>query len=63
MALYEDQDRASSDVKKLAQEHLAQIEEKIAQLQSMQATLQHLVRECAGDARPDCPILRDLAEG
>ncbi|MAO00384.1 Cu(I)-responsive transcriptional regulator [uncultured Roseovarius sp.] len=63
MALYEDQDRASSDVKQLAQEHLTQIEEKIVQLQSMQATLQHLVRECAGDARPDCPILRDLAEG
>ncbi|WP_417728853.1 Cu(I)-responsive transcriptional regulator [Roseovarius sp.] len=63
MALYEDQDRASGDVKKLAEEHLAQIEDKIAQLQSMQATLRHLVRECAGDARPDCPILRDLAEG
>ncbi|MFU8778046.1 MAG: Cu(I)-responsive transcriptional regulator [Roseovarius sp.] len=63
IALYEDQDRASSDVKQLAQEHLTQIDEKIAQLQSMQATLQHLVRECAGDARPDCPILRDLAEG
>lgn len=63
LALYEDQDRASGDVKHLAEEHLAQIEDKIAQLQSMQATLRHLVRECAGDARPDCPILRDLAEG
>lgn len=62
MALYEDQDRASSDVKQLAQENLAQIEDKIAQLQSMQATLRHLVRECAGDSRPDCPILRDLAK-
>ncbi|MGX0977137.1 MerR family copper efflux transcriptional regulator [Roseovarius sp. MBR-51] len=63
LALYEDQDRASGDVKHLAEEHLAQIEDKIAQLQSMQATLRHLVRACAGDARPDCPILRDLAEG
>lgn len=63
LALYEDQDRASSDVRFLAKEHLAQIEDKIAQLQSMQATLRHLVQECAGDARPDCPILKDLAEG
>lgn len=63
LALYEDQDRASGDVKRLAETHLAQIEDKIAQLQSMQATLRHLVRECAGDARPDCPILKDLAEG
>ena len=62
MALYEDQDRNSGDVKRLAQEHLARIDEKIAQLQSMQATLRHLVRECAGDNRPDCPILRDLAQ-
>ncbi|WP_294613740.1 Cu(I)-responsive transcriptional regulator [Roseovarius sp.] len=62
LALYEDQDRSSADVKHLAQDHLAHIEEKIAQLQSMQATLRHLVRECAGDSRPDCPILRDLAQ-
>jgi len=63
LALYEDQDRASADVKRVAQDHLAQIEDKIAQLQSMQATLQHLVRECAGDNRPGCPILSDLAKG
>ena len=63
LALYEDQDRASADVKQVAQDHLEQIEDKIAQLQSMQATLQHLVRECAGDNRPDCPILSDLAKG
>ena len=61
MALYEDESRASADVKKLAQEHLGQIEEKIAQLRSMQATLTELVHACAGDNRPDCPILRDLA--
>ncbi|MGX0875965.1 MerR family copper efflux transcriptional regulator [Roseovarius sp. MBR-154] len=63
LALYEDQDRASADVKQVAQDHLNQIEDKIAQLQSMQATLQYLVRECAGDNRPDCPILSDLAKG
>ena len=61
LALYEDQDRASADVKRLAEGHLMQIDDKIAQLQSMQATLRHLVRECAGDNRPNCPILRDLA--
>ncbi|WP_299847267.1 Cu(I)-responsive transcriptional regulator [uncultured Roseovarius sp.] len=63
MALYEDETRASADVKQLAQEHLKQIEDKIAQLQSMQATLTELVHACAGDNRPDCPILKDLASG
>lgn len=62
MALYEDTGRASSDVKEVAQEHLHHIEEKIAQLQAMRDTLTHLVEACAGDNRPDCPILNDLAK-
>jgi hypothetical protein len=32
-------------------------------MQSMQRTLQHLAHCCAGDARPECPILDDLAAG
>ncbi|MDX1784765.1 Cu(I)-responsive transcriptional regulator [Roseovarius sp. ZX-A-9] len=63
LGLYEDESRSSADVKRLARSHLAQIEDKIAALQSMRATLSHLVDACAGDERPDCPILRDLAEG
>ncbi|MBC7133736.1 MAG: Cu(I)-responsive transcriptional regulator [Roseovarius sp.] len=63
LALYEDKARASADVKRLAEEHLAQIADKIAQLRGMQATLRELVDQCAGDHRPDCPILRDLANG
>ena len=61
LALYEDDDRASADVKAVATEHLHQIEDKIAQLQAMRDTLNELVLCCAGDNRPDCPILKDLA--
>jgi len=61
LALYEDDDRASADVKAVATEHLHQIEDKIAQLQAMRDTLNELVHCCAGDNRPDCPILKDLA--
>jgi Cu(I)-responsive transcriptional regulator len=60
MALYEDETRASADVKKVARAHLAQIEAKIADLNAMRDTLGHLVAACAGDDRPDCPILQDL---
>ncbi|MDJ0823579.1 MAG: Cu(I)-responsive transcriptional regulator [Paracoccaceae bacterium] len=63
MALYADPSRASADVKRVAQEHLTQIDDKIAQLQGMRDTLGELVQSCAGDNRPDCPILADLAEG
>ena len=61
IALYQDASRASADVKQIAQTHLQAIEQKIADLQSMQETLSHLVHQCAGDSRPDCPILKDLA--
>ncbi len=61
LALYADEDRASSEVKQVAADHLAQIDRKIAELQSMRATLRTLIDRCHGDDRPDCPILDDLA--
>jgi len=61
LALYTDKCRASADVKRIAREHLAQIDAKIAELQEMRATLSDLIEACAGDARPDCPILKGLA--
>ena len=60
LALWDDQDRASADVRSIAKEHLAKIESKIADLQDIRDTLSNLVRECAGDHRPDCPILKKL---
>ncbi|TCP42946.1 Cu(I)-responsive transcriptional regulator [Rhodovulum marinum] len=61
LALYADKGRASADVKRIAREHLVQIDAKIAELRAMRATLSDLVDACAGDDRPDCPILRGLA--
>lgn len=60
LALYEDRTRASSDVKAVVEEHLVQIDSKIAELASMKATLSDLVLRCHGDDRPDCPILAEL---
>ena len=61
LELYTDRTRASADVKAIAEEHLAEIEEKMASLAAMAATLRHLVRSCHGDKRPDCPIIDELA--
>lgn len=63
LALYEDRSRASADVKALAEAHLEQIASKIAELKAMEETLSHLVHACAGDDRPDCPILKGLELG
>ena len=61
LALYRDKDRASADVKAIAQTHIAEIERKIEELQNLRATLVRLARQCHGDERPDCPIIDELA--
>ena len=63
LALWHDRERASAEVRALAVAHLEEIGRRLAELQSMQATLRHLVEECHGDARPDCPIIDELATG
>ena len=61
IALYRDRKRASADVKAVAQSAIERIDQKMAELHSMRATLGTLVERCHGDERPDCPILDDLA--
>ncbi len=61
LSLYEEKNRASADVKAIAQRHLGRIERKITELQSLQRALNALIEACHGDHRPDCPILDDLA--
>lgn len=63
LALWRDQGRASADVKRIALEHVATLERKIAELQGMTSTLRALAEHCHGDTRPDCPILTDLDAG
>ena len=61
IGLWHNRRRASASVKRIAQKHLADLEQRIAAMESMRSTLAHLVHCCHGDARPDCPILEDLA--
>jgi MerR family copper efflux transcriptional regulator len=61
VALWHDRKRASAEVRALAVAHLDEIERKLRELQTMQRTLRQLVDRCHGDARPDCPIIDDLA--
>lgn len=61
LSLYADRNRASADVKALAQAKIGEIDQKIAELGTLRATLQRLVTACHGDQRPECPILDGLA--
>ncbi|GGC14292.1 Cu(I)-responsive transcriptional regulator [Pseudoduganella buxea] len=60
LGLWNDRSRHSADVKRLAQAHIAELRERIKSLDEMADTLQRLISCCAGDERPDCPILATL---
>jgi MerR family copper efflux transcriptional regulator len=63
LTLWQDRQRASADVKALAHQHIEDLNRRIEELSGLRDTLQHLVSNCQGDDRPDCPILKDLASG
>ncbi|MES2316464.1 MAG: Cu(I)-responsive transcriptional regulator [Pseudomonadota bacterium] len=63
LALWQDKQRASKDVRAMAKRHIAELDRKIADLQAMRRTLETLATKCHGDERPDCPILDDLSLG
>jgi Cu(I)-responsive transcriptional regulator len=62
VGLWQNRRRSSSRVKALALAHVAELERKVASLQAMKDTLQHLATCCHGDDRPECPILDRLAD-
>lgn len=61
LGLWEDRDRKSADVKKLARQYIAELDQDIEKLQSIRDQLHLLSNCCHGDSRPECPILDDLA--
>ncbi len=63
LALWQKNARQSVDVKRIALDHIASLQQKISELAAMVGTLNTLINSCAGDERPDCPILADLETG
>ena len=60
VSLWRNKNRTSSQVKSIATKHVAELEKKLFEIQSMLSTLNNLVENCHGDQRPDCPILDEL---
>lgn len=61
LKLWQNRRRSSSDVKRIAQTHIADLDRRLAEMQAMKLALEQLVGCCHGDERPDCPILDGLA--
>lgn len=62
LKLWQNRRRASADVKRIAQAHVADLNRRIAEMTSMRRTLETLMHGCQGDGRPECPILDELAD-
>ncbi len=62
LGLWQDKSRRSASVKRIVGVHVDGLKRKIAELESMVKTLEHLEHHCHGDHRPECPILDDLAK-
>lgn len=58
--LWRDRDRESAQVKRVALQHIDDLELRIDELRGMIAVLKTLADNCHGDHRPDCPILHGL---
>jgi len=63
LALWQQRDRASADVKSLALARAAELKRKARALDEMRRSLEQLAATCHGDDRPDCPILGELEGG
>ncbi len=62
LKLWQDRRRPSAAVRRIASHHVAELEQRMAEMQAMRQTLQHLIHCCHGDQRPDCPILDELGK-
>ena len=61
LSLYGDTNRESAEVKAIAEGKLSEIDQKLAELQGLRDMLKHLVANCHGDDRPQCPIIDGLS--
>jgi Cu(I)-responsive transcriptional regulator len=62
LKLWKNEQRASSEVKRIALEQAEELDRRIESLTSMKRMLERLAECCRGDQRPDCPIIDELAE-
>jgi MerR family transcriptional regulator, copper efflux regulator len=63
LRLWSDRGRSNADVRKVALEHVGELEAKAAELQEMIVTLRGLAGACKRGDRPDCPIINELGGG
>ncbi len=60
LSLADEQEVSCDQVKAIADSHLQDVQDKIADLKKMERILKKLSALCPGGIRPDCPIIESL---
>ena len=63
LRLWGDDHRSSAEVKRIALEHVAALKRRARDLTEMADALKQLATACAGNDRPECPIIHGLEGG
>jgi Cu(I)-responsive transcriptional regulator len=63
LKLWQNRRRSSAEVHRIASRHVDDLTRKLAEMEAMKRSLEHLIHCCHGDDRPDCPILEELGTG
>jgi Cu(I)-responsive transcriptional regulator len=62
LALYQDKNRPSRDVKTITLEKISEMDKKLMELKSLRQQLSQLATSCQGNDRPNCTILDALTK-
>ena len=62
LSLYENKERSSREVKRITLEKIAELDDKLKDLNELRTALNYLAKNCHGDNRPNCPILEELSK-
>jgi MerR family mercuric resistance operon transcriptional regulator len=60
LAMVDDQEHSCDSVRATALSHLQNVQQRLADLRTMESVLGDMISECAGGTVPDCPILDAL---
>ncbi len=62
IALFENNNRKSENVRNIAKNKLIDLKKQINELKDLEKSLEWLVKKCPGNNKPDCPIINELAK-
>ena len=62
LSLYENKERSSREVKRITLEKIAELDDKLKDLNELRTALNYLANNCHGDNRPNCPIIEELSK-